>query len=79
MALFFFFPPLPPPCIIIAQLIGRMLETMTTECSWDSLKEWKTKELQISYQAGLDIPGSGTAVTSEWSASVWYLLMILCH
>lgn len=54
--------------IITVQLIEQMLETMTIGCFWDSPKEWKIKARQIFCPADPVIHGSGTAVTSEWSA-----------
>lgn len=55
-------------CITAVQLIEQMLETMTIGCSWDSPKEWKIKARRIFCPADPVIHGSGTAVTSEWSA-----------
>lgn len=50
------------------QHIGRMSEIMITGYCYDFPKEWKTKGHLTSYQAALDIPGSGTAVTNITTA-----------
>lgn len=62
------FPLLSLVCATAAQLIEQMSETMTIVCSWDSPKEWKIKAHRIFCPADPVTHGSGTAVTSEWSA-----------